>query len=132
MSRRHRFDTVDTRVFALVGHRASGKTSLADRLLHIAGVTRSPGSVDDGTSLLDHRPEERRRRATVEPALAWLPWREHRIELVDLPGGPETPGRSAALRHGTESSVVVIDGSHSLQVPAARWQGHLGQLLCLQ
>ena len=121
MGRRHRFDNVDTRVLSLVGHRASGKTSLADRLLYMAGVTRSPGSVDDGTSLMDHRSEERGRRASIEPSVAWLPWRDHRIELVDLPGGPDTPGRSAALQHGTDSCVVVIDGSHALQVPATRW-----------
>ncbi|MFT5458715.1 MAG: elongation factor G, partial [Myxococcota bacterium] len=106
MQRKRTLRPADTRVISLLGHRASGKTTLGDRMLHVAGVTRSPGSVDDRTSLLDFRPDERARRASVEPSLAWLLWDGARIELVDLPGSDATPGRSAALLHATDGRVV--------------------------
>ena len=43
---------------ALVGHHGAGKTTLAEAILHRAGVTNRPGSVDNGSSTLDREPEE--------------------------------------------------------------------------
>ena len=43
----------------LVGHGAVGKTTLADLLLHKAGLVKQPGSVDNGTSLLDTEEDEK-------------------------------------------------------------------------
>ena len=43
----------DVRDIALVGHRAAGKTSLADALLYEAHAVDRLGSVDDGTSVAD-------------------------------------------------------------------------------
>ena len=42
----------------LVGHGGSGKTTLAEAMLHVAGVTTRQGSVDAGTTVFDHEPEE--------------------------------------------------------------------------
>ena len=43
----------NVRDIALVGHRAAGKTSLADALLFEAHAVDRLGSVDDGTSVAD-------------------------------------------------------------------------------
>ncbi len=51
--------TSDTHNFALVGHSGDGKTSLGEAILHIAGATGTLGSVTEGTSVLNHLPEER-------------------------------------------------------------------------
>ena len=45
----------NVRDIALVGHRAAGKTSLADALLYEAHAVDRMGSVDDGTSVADVR-----------------------------------------------------------------------------
>ena len=58
-------DVATRRSFALVGHAGDGKTSVAEGLLHAAGATPSLGRVDDGSSILDHWPEEKERRHTL-------------------------------------------------------------------
>ncbi|MFQ5947409.1 MAG: GTP-binding protein, partial [Acidimicrobiia bacterium] len=42
----------------LVGHGGSGKTSLAEALLHIGGATTRLGQVEDGSTVTDFEPEE--------------------------------------------------------------------------
>jgi elongation factor G len=43
---------------ALAGHGGSGKTTLAEACLHIAGASERMGSVDDGNTVSDFLPEE--------------------------------------------------------------------------
>ena len=58
----------NVRDIALVGHRAAGKTSLADALLFEAHAVDRMGSVDDGTSVAEARKRLRlqRRRIPLE------------------------------------------------------------------
>ena len=56
----------DIRNIALVGHRASGKTSLADALLFKAKAVDRRGSVDDGTSVSDYDEEEKKHHFSID------------------------------------------------------------------
>ncbi len=49
----------------LVGHGGAGKTSLAEAMLHLAGVTKRLGAVDSGQSVLDYDPEEIKRMMEI-------------------------------------------------------------------
>ena len=46
----------------LLGHNGNGKTSVAEALLHRAGILTKPGIVDKGTTVMDHDPEEQERQ----------------------------------------------------------------------
>lgn len=46
---------------ALVGHGGSGKTTLAEALLHHTGVVTRMGRVEDGSTVCDTEPEEIKR-----------------------------------------------------------------------
>ena len=48
----------EIRNIAVVGHGASGKTSLVDALAFVSGSSKRHGSVKDGTALTDHAAEE--------------------------------------------------------------------------
>ena len=54
-----KFATTNIRTVALVGHGASGKTTLAEALLHKAGAIGAPGSVERGTTVSDFDPLEK-------------------------------------------------------------------------
>jgi elongation factor G len=119
-------DVTTTRTFALVGHRSSGKTSLGDQLLQVAGVTRAPGRVDDGTSLLDHEAEERRRRMTLAVHVAWLEWQPTEaapaavLHLVDTPGAEGLAHEQALALACVDGALVVVSAIDGVQVGTRR------------
>ena len=64
-----KYRTEDIRNLALVGHRASGKTSLADALLFQAHAVDRKGSVDDGSSYSDYDDEEKHHRFSIDTSV---------------------------------------------------------------
>ena len=60
------YDSAGIRNIAVVGHGASGKTSLVDALCFAAGSGKRHGSIKDGTALTDHLPEEIERGFLLE------------------------------------------------------------------
>jgi elongation factor G len=70
----------------LFGHQGTGKTSLAEALLHVSGATTRLGRIEDGNTVCDFEPEEIRRSLSVSLALAPIEWRDHKVNLLDAPG----------------------------------------------
>ena len=50
---------------ALVGHGGSGKTTLAEALLHCSGALNRPGRVEDGSTVSDFEPEEQKHGISI-------------------------------------------------------------------
>src|SRR5713226_6941115 len=82
----------DIRNIALVGHGASGKTSLADTLLFKAGTVDRRGSVDDGSSVSDYDDEEKKRRFSIDTSILHLEHKGKIVHLLDAPGYPDFIG----------------------------------------
>ncbi|MEX1272063.1 MAG: GTP-binding protein, partial [Acidimicrobiia bacterium] len=101
---------------ALVGHGGSGKTSLAEALLHVSGVTSRLGSVDAGTSLLDHTPEEQERKISLELATAVVEWHDHRINLIDTPGYADFAGDARAALRAADLALFVVSAVDGVEV----------------
>ncbi len=74
------------RNLALAGHNASGKTTLASALLHTAGVVSRMLRIEDKNTLTDFDPEEMERGISINVAPAFVPWRGHKVNLLDCPG----------------------------------------------
>ncbi len=71
---------------AIAGHAGSGKTSLAEALLFKAGASDRLGKTADGTSVCDFDPEEIKRKASLNTALASFEYNDIKINLLDTPG----------------------------------------------
>src|SRR5208282_5936479 len=82
----------DIRNIALVGHGASGKTSLADALLFQAKAVDRHGSVDDGTSVSDFDEEEHKRHFSIDTSVLNLDYKGKHVHLLDTPGYPDFVG----------------------------------------
>ncbi|HIE21656.1 MAG TPA: hypothetical protein EYP73_03535, partial [Acidimicrobiia bacterium] len=68
---------------ALVGHGGSGKTTLGEAMLFVGGATKRMGSVDQGTTIFDHEPEEVERGISLGLAVATVEWNGTRINIID-------------------------------------------------
>jgi len=101
---------------AVVGHGGSGKTTLVETLLHVAGATTRLGKVDDGTSILDTDPEEQKRHISINVALAAVTHEGTKITFIDTPGFADFAGDQKAGLRVADSALVVLDASAGIQV----------------
>jgi elongation factor G len=108
---------------ALVGHRGSGKTSLHEALLFVAGAVNRLGSVADGTTLSDSDPDEKARQMSISAALASFEWRDRKVNLLDTPGDSSFIADALGALRVCESAVFVINAVMGVEVHTTRlWQ----------
>ncbi len=80
------YPTSGIRNIALVGHGGTGKTSLAEAMIHSTGVLKRMGKVDDGNTVADFLPEEIKKKITISTALVPCEYRDCKINILDTPG----------------------------------------------
>jgi elongation factor G len=108
---------------ALIGHRGSGKTSLAEAILFEAGVVNRLGRVADGSTLLDHEDDEKERGMSIDAGLASFDHDGRKINLIDTPGEPSFVADTVAALRVADAAVVVVDGVMGVEVHTERlWQ----------
>ena len=105
--------TRDVRNVALAGHPGSGKTSLVEAILHVAGCSDRLGRVDDGSATTDFDPEETRRRHSIQLAMAPCPWNGRQITWIDTPGYPDFFGDFLAALRVVDDMLLVTPAQNS-------------------
>ena len=110
------FPTAKIRNVALVGHGGSGKTSLAEALLLVAGVIPRLGKVEDGSTVCDFDPEEQRRRISVSLALAPFELDGVKVNLLDAPGYADFVGDVSAAMQAADLALFVVSAVEGVEV----------------
>ncbi|WP_019139776.1 elongation factor G [Noviherbaspirillum massiliense] len=114
------YSTEAIRTVALLGHTASGKTTLAEALLGSAGMIEAPGSVERGNTVCDYDPLERKYQHSLHSALAHLDYRDTRIHLIDTPGYPDFIGQAISALPAVESAAIVINAQTGIEMITVR------------
>jgi elongation factor G len=99
----------------LAGHSDSGKTTLAEHLLHTAGAINRLGKVDDGTALLDFEPEEQKRQQSLSLALATTDYNDYEITLLDTPGYADFAGEVVSGFAAGDGALLTMDASGGVE-----------------
>ena len=110
------YEGAQIRNVAVVGHGASGKTTLVDALAFVAGSSKRHGSVKDGTSLTDYTPDEIERQYTINLALAYAEWMDAKINLVDTPGYLDFAGDALAGIYAADAALIVLSATSGVEV----------------
>ena len=101
---------------AVAGHGGAGKTSLAEAMLYLSGVSDRRGKVGDGNTVCDYDPEEIRRKASISAASAPLEWKNKKINLLDAPGLFDFEGGMCEAMRAADTALIVISGKDGVAV----------------
>jgi elongation factor G len=110
----------DTRNFALIGHAGDGKTSLGEAILFAAGATRSLGSVNAGTSSLNHLPEEKERGSSISSSIYAFDFSGKHFTVVDTPGDSNFQADGQIALRALDGAVLVLSAAGGANVGTAR------------
>ena len=104
--------TKDIRNVAIVGHASSGKTALTEAMLHSAGLTTRMGTIAEGNTKSDYRPEEIERQCSVGTSLMTIEWQDTKLNILDTPGFTDFIGDALSAVRVADTSLIVVDGTH--------------------
>jgi elongation factor G len=110
------FATDQIRNIGVVGHGGVGKTSLVEAMLFDAKVTTRLGSVDGGTSLSDYTEDEIQRKISIGASLLHLEWKNHKINIVDMPGYQDFTGEVVGGLRVTETALIPLSAQAGVEV----------------
>ena len=108
--------TKDIRTIAVVGHGASGKTTLVERLLFETKTTTRFGRVNEGSSILDVAPDERERGSSIDMHVMHATHQGVHLNLIDTPGAADFTGEAIIALAAVETALVVVDGKDGVKV----------------
>ncbi len=110
----------EIRNIAVVGHGASGKTSLVDALAFVSGSSRRHGNIDDGTTLTDTAPEEIERGYSISVGCAHAEWMDSKINLLDTPGFLDFQGDAIGGLAAADGALCVVSATAGVEVGTER------------
>jgi len=99
----------------LIGHRGSGKTSLAEGMISLAS---GRGSVSRG--VLDHTEEESEHGMTLGMNMATLEWKGRQVNVLDTPGDGGFIGDAFVAQRAADCAILVVHAQDPIQVVTER------------
>ena len=108
-------DISKLRNVVLAGHAGSGKTTIAEHLLHKAGVISRMGSVNDGTASLDFEPEEQKRQISLSLAANTFDREGSHVTLIDTPGYADFVGEVISGFAAADGALITVDASGGVE-----------------
>ncbi len=103
------------RNIVLLGHGGSGKTSLAEAILHKTGKSNRLGSVDEKTSICDFYDEEKEHHHSILSSVVYTNYSDTLINIIDTPGSPDFIGPAIKSIPAAETAIIVISASAGVE-----------------
>ena len=105
---------------AIVGHASKGKTTLAEAMLNVAGVTERMGKIADGNTVSDSDAEEKKRGVSISSSVLQFTYDNAKINIIDTPGLFDFAlGQAEGLR-AADSAIVVVSARSGLAAGAEK------------
>ena len=110
------YTTDKIRNVVLLGHGGSGKTSLAEAMAYLAGITSRMGKVPDGNTISDFGKEEQKRQISISTSVIPIEWNGVKINVLDTPGYFDFVGEVEEAVSVAGAAVIVINGKSGIEV----------------
>lgn len=107
------YGTEQIRNVVLLGHGGAGKTTVAEALAFITGVTKRMGKVPDGNTISDYDKEEIKRQFSISTTLIPLEYEGEngpvKINLLDTPGFFDFVGEAEEAISVADATIIVVN-----------------------
>ena len=100
----------------LLGHGGCGKTTLAEAMAYLTGVTKRPGRVEEGNTISDYDKEETKRLFSISTSLIPVDWEGTKINILDTPGYFDFVGEVEEALAAADAAVIVISAKAGVEV----------------
>jgi elongation factor G len=110
------YPSTHVRNVAVMSHQGAGKTSLTESMIFDTGATSRLGKVSDGNTVSDYHPEEIKRQISVNTSLVACEWKDHKINLLDVPGFADFFGETESSIRVADSILMILDSVAGVEV----------------
>jgi elongation factor G len=104
----------------LVGLSQTGKTQLAEALLHAGGAISHCGTVAHGDTVSDFTRRERQLGHSLYPSVCHFDHSGIHVNVIDTPGYRDLLGRALSVLPAVETAAVVIDAHAGIETVTRR------------
>lgn len=110
------YTTDKIRNVVLLGHGGCGKTSLAEAMAYLGGITSRIGKVTDGNTVSDYGKEEQKRHFSISTSMIPIEWEDAKINILDTPGYFDFVGEVEEAVSAADAAIIVISGKAGVEV----------------
>ncbi len=110
------YQTDQIRNVVVLGHGGTGKTSLSEAALFVAGAINRLGRIDDGNTTSDYDPDEIKRQISISLSLLPCEWSDHKVNLIDTPGYADFLGEVKEGVRAADAALLVVDAVAGVEV----------------
>ncbi|HJC47758.1 MAG TPA: elongation factor G [Candidatus Lachnoclostridium pullistercoris] len=114
------YGTQQIRNVVLLGHGGAGKTTVAEAMALICGVTKRMGKIVDGNTISDYDKEEIKRQFSISTSMIPLEYESEngmmKVNVLDTPGYFDFVGEVEEAMSVADAAVIVINCKAGIQV----------------
>ena len=114
------YTTDKIRNVALLGHGGSGKTTLAEAMAYLSGITTRMGKITDKNTISDYDKEETKRQFSINTTVVPIEWEGTKINLLDTPGYFGFVGEVEEAVSVADAAIIVVSGKSGIEVGAQK------------
>lgn len=114
------YTTDKIRNVVLLGHGGCGKTSLAEAMAYLAGLTNRMGTVADGNTISDYDKEENKRQFSIHTSVIPIPWGDVKVNILDTPGYFDFVGEVEEAVSVADAAIIVVSGKAGIETGTKR------------
>jgi len=101
---------------AFVGSGNAGKTTLIEQMLFNSKMISRVGKVNDGNTAMDFDADEIEKKMSLVSSIAYLDWKDFRINMVDTPGYGDFIGDQITAASAVESVLIIANATAGYEV----------------
>lgn len=117
------YTTDKIRNVVLLGHGGCGKTSLAEAMAYLAGLTTRMGTVADSNTISDYDKEENKRQFSIHTSVIPIPWGDVKVNILDTPGYFDFVGEVEEAVSVADAAIIVVSGKAGVETGTKRaWE----------